>query len=234
MRNLFTAAAIILMGSTFLYAADRAGTITKYQGVVRVYKKEAVRGEKVREENHEIFVGDLIKTKRNALAFVSLADSSRTVLKENSTMEIEGMANLNVKEGRVLFRIKKQGTMRGLKVKSKSVIIGVKGTEFLVDSPAEDLKIYLKEGHLTIESPEGEFKRFIKREKEEFEEYKQKKIEEFEEFKKELEEEFIEYVREFELESGTAVVIKGNEVRDIALSPAILEEFRLFDRNEIN
>lgn len=234
MKGLLTALIVILTAPNFLYAAEQAGTISSYKGTVRVYKEGAVRGSKVKKEGYEIYVKDLIKTKRRALAYIDLEDKSKVILKGNSIMEIEGIKGLNVKEGRVLFRIKKQKKIRGLRVKSKSVVIGVKGTEFLVDAGEDDLKVYLKEGRLNVESPEGEFKRYKKKEKEEFEDFKKEKIKEFEEYKKELEEEFIEYVKEFEMEGGTAIVIKGDEVRDTALTDEIEEEFRLFERSGEN
>ncbi|MDH3975492.1 MAG: FecR family protein [Deltaproteobacteria bacterium] len=229
MKSIFTALAVVIMGSNLIYAAEKAGTITRYKGTVRVYKEGAVRGEKVKKKGYEVFVKDMIKTKRRALAYIDMEDNSKIILKGNSIMEIDAVKDLNLKEGRVLFRIKKQDRMRGLRVKTKSIVIGVKGTEFLVDSGDEFLKLYLKEGRLNVESPEGEFKRYKKRDKEAFEDFKKNKIEEFEEYKKELEEEFVEYVKEFEMEGGTAIVIRGSEVRDTALSAEIEEEFALFE-----
>jgi len=232
MKILVTALIAVFLSTNLLYAAEKAGSISKFKGSVKVYKEGAVRGKKVKEAGHEVFVKDMIKTKRRAIAYVNLEDNSTIILKGNSIMEIEGVKGLNVKEGRVLFRVKKQKKLKGLRVKSKSVVIGVKGTEFLVDSDDEDLRIYLKEGHLNVESPEGEFKRYKKKQKEEFEDFKKKSIEEFEEYKKELEEEFIEYVKEFEMEGGTAIVIDGKDVRDMTIPDDIKEEFKLFQMKE--
>ncbi len=232
MKRFIISSLVFFLFTASAYSSDHVGEINRFTGDVKVYSQGSVQGNKVLEEGVKLFVNDIVKTKRNALAHVSFADGSRAVLKERSTLEIEGIQGLNVQNGKVLFNIKKRGRLRGLMVKAKSVVIGVKGTKFLVDNSSEQLNIFLKEGTLLIQAEEGEFVKYSKKEKDQFESYKDGELGEFDKYKEKIDTEFKEFVKEFEMSAGAAISVDGKEVRDIVIPPEIEEEFKLLDNSD--
>jgi len=218
------------------FAQEKAGELVKKQGRVKIYKDSALTGQLVTQVPVDLHVKDILKTDYASMAFVKLLGYNKLVLMENSILYIEGIDRLNFEEGRAVFQIRKRGESEGLKVRVRSVIIGVKGTRFLVSSEEDRIGIFLKDGYLTVRKMIGEFIRYRKREEEEYEEFKKeieegirREREEYEEFKRETEREFREFVKEFELRPGQAVLIDGSEVRDIEIPPRVEEEFRLLD-----
>ncbi|NPA41795.1 MAG: FecR domain-containing protein [Aquificae bacterium] len=228
---------IILLGLiVFAFSQEQVGEVVKKQGRVKVYHEGSLKGQFVAEVPHGLHLRDILKTDYASMAFVKLLGVNKLVLLEDSVLYIRGIDTVNFEEGRVLFEIKKRGEMRGLKVRVRSVIIGVKGTRFMVTVEGDRIGIFLKEGKLSVRNLVEDFIRYRKREEEEFEEFKReieedirREREEFERFKEETEREFREFVREFELSSGQAVVIVGREVIDVEIPSRIEEEFRLLD-----
>ncbi|WP_457622137.1 FecR domain-containing protein [Persephonella sp.] len=210
--------------------AQEVGKIVQYEGTVKVYREKKVKPYKVNEPDFPILVKDIIKTKTGSLAFISFVDNSKIVLTERSTLIVQSFDTVAAEKGRVLFKIEKRGRLKGLKVKAKSVVIGVKGTKFIVDMAEDGMNIYLKEGRISVRSLVGEFIRYKQKEISEFEKFKKEQLDEYEEYKRDLEEEFREFVKEFEMVGGTAVSIKNGEVRDIKIPFFIEKEFELLDR----
>lgn len=215
---------------------EKAGEVVKKQGKVKVFKENALTGKLINHTPWDLFVKDIVKTDFASMAFVKLLGYNKLVLMENSVLYIEGIDRMNFEGGRAVFQIRKRGESTGLKVRVKSVIIGIKGTRFAVTAEGEKIGIFLKEGELSVKKMVGEFIRYRKKEEAEFEEFKReieegirKEKEEFEEFKRETEREFREFVKEFTMKAGTAVIIDGSEVRDIKIPDYIEEEFRYLD-----
>ncbi len=218
------------------FSAEEAGEVVKKQGRVKLYREGSLSGKLLIELPEPLYVKDILKTDYGSMAFVRLSGVNKLVLMENSILYIEGIDRINFEEGKVIFQIRKRGESRGLKVRVRSVIIGVKGTRFLVSAEGDRIGIYLKEGHLSVRKMVGEFIRYRKREEEAFEEFRReveegirREREEYEEFKRETEREFREFVKEFELGPGKAVMIVGSEVRDIEIPPEVEGEFKLLD-----
>lgn len=204
-------------------AQEEAGKLVTYEGNVKVYNIDNVRGTKVSDSYMSLFVQDLIKTKRNSSASLRLADESKIVLTERSSMEIHKMKNISVNEGKVLFSIKKQGNMKGVMIKTKTATIGVKGTTFAVVSDNESVDVFLHEGKLHVMALEGQFKHFIKKEMD-FDSYMKEQQDAFQEYKDTMEKEFVEFVKDIMMEGGSAISITGNEVRDVKIPNEIEQE----------
>ena len=218
------------------FGQEKAGELVKKQGRVKLFREGSLAGKLVVNLPEDLFVKDILKTDYSSMAFVRLMGVNKLVLMENSVLYIEGIDRVNFEGGRALFQIRKREETRGLKVRVGSVIIGVKGTRFMVSSEEGRTSIFLKDGVLSIRKMVGEFIRYRKKEEEEYEEFKRgieegirKEREEYERFKEETQKEFREFVKEFELKSGEAVVIEGSEVRNIEIPPEVEEEFRLLD-----
>ncbi|WP_457641174.1 FecR domain-containing protein [Persephonella sp.] len=223
----------VFLGFIFSFVlsfAQEVGNIVKYKGSVKVYRENIIKPIQVLQENFPLVVKDIVKTKSRSTAYIKFIDGSKVVLTEKSSISIEDYQVVSADKGRVFFKIRKRGDLRGLKVKARSVVIGVKGTKFMVDLTDDSMNIFLKEGLITVRSLIGEFIRYKEKEISEFESFKEKELGEYEKYKKEMEEEYKEFVKEFQMEAGTAVSIKNGEVRNIKIPPEIEREFELLDR----
>lgn len=210
-------------------AAPKVGEMVRLEGTVLRHAHGALNPDRIESPGLSLAGDDIVRTRPEARAFMELVDESRVVLLENSKLAFRGLKEVETHSGEVLFDIKKRGSGGGLKVTTKTSLIGVKGTRFFVDSDDERINVYLEEGRLSVEKLKGEFKRYRDREKAEFERYSEREESEFEEYKREIEAESVEYMREFEIESGSAIAIDGSEVRDIPIPEDIEEKFRLLD-----
>ena len=220
-----------LLISSLVYGSELAGKVNDYHGTVKVYGLEEVRGKKVNEKGYDLFVSDTIKTKRAALASIDFIDDSKIVMKGNSILEIQGVKAIEIGKGRVIFNIKKQDRLHGLAVRMKSVVIGVKGTKFLVDYSDDKIQVFLKEGSLNVKAEQGSFIRYRKKEIDEFEEYKNGKQKAFQKYKEEQEYQFKEFIKEFNMRGGTAIMIDNGVLNDMEITDDIEKEFLLLDKS---
>ena len=228
---------ILLIGGVYAQpSVEKVGEVVNKKGRVKVFGESSMRGKTINHTPWELFVKDILKTDYSSMAFVKLLGYDKMVVMENSVLYLEGVDRLNFESGRAVFQIKKRGEAVGLKIRVKSVLIGVKGTRFAVVSEEDKIGIFLKDGELSVKKMVGEFIRYRKKEEEAFEEFKQEfeegirmEKEEFEEFKRQTEREFREFVKEFTMKAGTAVMIVGSEVRDIRIPDYIEDEFRYLD-----
>ena len=227
---------ILLLMIGLSLSSEQAGEVVKKQGRVKLYREGSLVGEPINHLPAPLHVKDILKTDFSSMAFVKLLGVNKLVVMENSVLYLEGIDRLNFEEGKVIFQIRKRSEGRGIKVRVRSVIIGVKGTRFFVSAEGDRIGIYLKDGYLSVRKMVGEFIRYRKKEEEEFEEFRReieegirREREEYERFKEETEREFREFVKEFELGPGKAVMIEGSEVRDIEIPPEVDEMFKLLD-----
>lgn len=221
--------AVLLILPASVFAAENAGSILKIEGSVTLYAQGQVRGNDVTSPKTPISIGDSLKTKKASQANVLFVDGSRVIVMENSLLSINGFDKHKVGAGTVLFDIKKRGAAKGLQVSTATATMGVKGTRFAVVSDGEKSGIFLQEGTLEIIANEGEFKRYRKAVEDEYREYEKQVVGGFEKYKEQLQKEFIEYVREFELVAGKAILIDGNEVRDVQIPDDVKSTLSLFD-----
>ena len=220
-----------------LAIANELGKIIKFEGKVVVFRDKIPRHIFVKQQNFPLFIKDVVNTKSKSLAFIKFIDGSKVLLKEKSYLTIEGYRKLSLDKGKVIFKIRKRGGLKGATVKIKSIVIGVKGTTFLIDTSQGKTNIYLKEGLISVKNLTGNFKVYKSKLADEFENYKREFIEginqekeEFEEYKKQIQKEFVEFVREFDLKAGMAVSIDGNEVKQFKIPKDIEKEFENFEK----
>lgn len=132
---LFVTILLYVMASSVFAAVD-VGFFESVNGKVSVYHESSVRGQKVAEKDR-IFTKDLIRTKRKAMAVVSLLGNSKVTLFQRTRMYVGNLAvgevGSDIKTGRVLFDIDSADLKSEYKVKTPSMVIGVKGTSFMVE-----------------------------------------------------------------------------------------------------
>jgi len=229
MKNLIISIVLVLGISITGFAQQVAGHIEKFEGKVILYPYGSVRGISAKN-NLEFKVKDSIRAFQKSTAFIKFIDQSKIVLNENSILYVKDIQNLNLKNGKVVFEIQKQDDKQGIKIATKTAIIGVKGTKFLINVNKDEVDVILKEGEITVSAVKGEFKRYLKKEEEDFNKFVQDTKQDYEEYKKKVQEEFVEFVKEFTMKDEMAISIKGKEVRDLKDTKEFDDEFELLNK----
>jgi len=138
------------------------GEIGLIEGMVILDSKRVGNGAKVSK-------GSVIEVKEDSKATLilgrgtvfHLAAGSKMVVNEYGIVsETEERANLDLKFGRTRALILNQGGKREIKIRSRAVTMGVRGTEIFIDAPKEEsrpLRYFTLEGsadlHLTESAP---------------------------------------------------------------------------------
>ncbi len=220
-------------------ASDPAGNIIQCQGTVMVFRNGAVQGERA-SNGMALYIGDQARSLTESEARVHLVDGSRILLSEKSTLVLEGFDTIGVENGRVLFDIKKRGALQGMRVKTATALIGVKGTRFAVDRDSKDVAIHLERGRLQVDAVGEVFRRQKQGLKEEYEAtleemrgtYEKNRAQlqaQFDEGKKQLAEGDFEAFQSFDMEAGQSFLISDRLVKPIALPEDLAEQLKKMD-----
>jgi len=221
-------------------AREPAGKIVHCQGTVMIFHDGSVPGQRA-VNGADLFIGDQAKSLTDSQAKVELVDGNRILLAEKSTLTIEGFDSYGVEGGRVLFDIQKRGDLQGLRVKTATALIGVKGTRFAVDSANDAVAIHLERGRLQVDAVGELFRRHKQNLKDEYEEtldqMKQayeKNVDQlktqFEEGSKQLAEGDFESFQSFDMEAGQSFIVAADhEVKPIEMPEDLQELFKQLD-----
>jgi hypothetical protein len=139
--------AVFSVGCFFLstaYADSEAGRLAVVNGDVRIARDEAVPGTPAKP-NDTIKNSDVVKTGTNASAKILFTDQSIMDLGPNSALKISDYAlkdgenrtgSFNLLYGKLRALVtNKVGPNGKVEVKSAGTVMGVRGTEFVVDTP---------------------------------------------------------------------------------------------------
>ena len=176
------------------------GMVVKIEGKAKVLAKDSIKKHNV-AAGEEFYAGDRIITYIRSKVTIKLPDGSNIILNEASELLFVSPDKLRQDAGEVYYKIKKREAAKGLKVETSFSIIGVKGTEFIVDL-GDQGEIALNEGVIGIESLHDEFELHKQKVMQEYEKYKQEQMNGFEAYKAKAEDEIVSYVKVFDLEPG--------------------------------
>ncbi|MBI3544720.1 MAG: FecR domain-containing protein, partial [Deltaproteobacteria bacterium] len=133
-----------LSSAPFATADTEVGRVALVSGDVRVAKSEADKGRPAKS-NDTLFNSDVVKTGDGASAKLLFTDQSLMDVGPASALKISNYALKDVENRTGTFSIlygklralvtKKVGDSGKLEVKSGDAIMGVRGTEFMVDAP---------------------------------------------------------------------------------------------------
>lgn len=193
--------------------ADTIGYIKQASGKVQLYRVAEFKPDiiKAKQLPVALFAGDKVRTKGDSNAVIHLQDGSTVMLTPRSFIIFNQQQDHYIENGKVLYDVRKQGGASGLIVATKSATIGVKGTQFMVKSTADQQSIYLKRGLISVDAKGESFKRSLASELEQFERYSQGITNEFEQYKQKLEKEYIEYVQSISMSAGQAINIDNEK-----------------------
>jgi hypothetical protein len=183
-------------------------TIVHYEGKVTIHKVGSPRGEKISETPVSVDFTQKIRTYSNSQARITLKDGSKILVAEKATVDFRDDRNIEVKNGRVFFSINKRDAAKSLNVITKTAVIGVKGTRFMVEATDESATIHLDEGVVEVETVE---------------QFKDKMMSEFEAYKKRINQEFKEYKKVMTMQAGETISV-GNSGTLLLEEPNYIEK----------
>lgn len=124
------------------------------------------------KKDEEIYEGDEIITGKDSFAVLRMLDNSIIKIEPLSSFVIEtvapvvnkksyGITTTLLRKGRAFFEINNQDKQEVLNVKTKTVSMAVRGTNFLVDTEKEDVWVGVKEGEVEVKDPRDSNKREV-------------------------------------------------------------------------
>ena len=174
--------------------------ITKIEGRVKVLPADSIKKHNALKDEL-LYKGDKIITYAGARVLIELADSSKVVLDEKAELTLVDHERLDQASGEIYYKIKQRSASQGLSVKTPFSIIGIKGTEFIVNT-AQGGEIALNEGLVGVASLHAEFELHKKKMMADYEAFKSKQMQEFEAYKAQANDEVVTYVKTFDLQSN--------------------------------
>lgn len=204
---LFCLSLLIVSWSLPVYAQDELmpqdralAVVIKIEGTARVLSKDSIKKHKA-AVGENLCAGDRIITYTDTKVIIKLRDGSDLIMDEACELLFLDVDRLRQDAGEVYYKIKKRVGVKGLKIETSLSIIGIKGTEFIVDLRDEG-EIALNEGFIGIESLHAEFELHKQKVMQAYEQYKQEQMDGFEAYKAEADKEVVSYVKAFDLEPG--------------------------------
>lgn len=216
---------------TVLNASSGIGSVEKVVGSVKVKHSKSFKKSKVKA-GLEVKKGDLLTTSKKASLVIKLIDGSNIVLGANSSVNFKSSKDINQEEGKVYYKITSRDAKNSLKVKTPFSIIGVKGTQFIVNAPKDTMKkpsVALKEGLVGIESINAEFELYREQVKKQFDDFMAQQQAAFNEYKQAQQPGFVEKTKQFDLKAGKTVSFDGTKATESSWTKEDDEEFKKFE-----
>ncbi len=157
LKFLISIAVLTILSTSTAFSAP-IGTVTKFSGDVYFRTKDNTSYQPIKSVM-EMSEGGWVKTGKNGWLELNLIDKSRFTIANNSELELtrlqidkktrEGLFTLT--QGKLRASVAPaQGLTSSIKVKSRSVVAGVKGTEFLMLSEGPANVFFGNEGSVAI------------------------------------------------------------------------------------
>lgn len=202
--------------------------LRRVEGTVLLLAPGSIRRERI-AENHIIYEKDIVMTQSRSSATLEVVDGSRIVLAERARLEARAAEQFFQQEGIAYFDVSRRTGETRFAVDTKFAMIGVKGTEFIVNAEPFSGRIALNEGEIEIINPNDEEYAITERQPLSYEDFARQRMQDFSSYKKKIVEEFTEYKKSFSLEAGKRLIFNGNRVQQDDLEgedSALFERFR--------
>ena len=226
MRNLFIFIALFF---ATLLSANVVGSVESVKGSVKVKSEGSFKKSKV-VVGLEVKEGDLITTSKKASLLIKLTDGSVVVVDSSSSIHFQKDNLIAQDGGKIFYKITSRSAKNSLKVKTPFAIIGIKGTQFVVNA-TKNASVSLKEGLIGVASIKEEFNLYRKKVQEEFNNYVAKQQSDFQKYKN-AQNQYAQVVvtKEFDLKAGNRISFNGNRVNEDAWSKEDDAEFEHFEK----
>ncbi|MDD5471006.1 MAG: FecR domain-containing protein [Sideroxydans sp.] len=176
-----------------------------------------------------------VNTGAGGRAVVSTGATGFIVVEQNSTVEIDRSGPVEVFRqisGMIYYAMNKiDRSMRAAEVRTKTAVIGVRGTRFMVVEQPERQEIGMRKGEVRVISPAEEFEIHRQQVTDEFAAFRKegkdavaRERQAFKEYQARTQREFVEFKREFSLQTDRMVAFSGRRVTETALSATTRNE----------
>lgn len=184
------------------------GQLSDVTGAVYYHENGGVQASRVEQPGLTIHVGDQFRSKRESSALFRLLDDSRVMLGAESIITFNDAQEIRAGKGITIYDIRKQQSLKGLRITSKTATIGVKGTRLALQLGGGNWLCYMDEGAVSITTTNADFKYYGNR------------------TSTTADPADYTMVREFELTAGNAVNISNGEVHFVETPDNIRQLFK--------
>ena len=228
-------AGMVIANSSF--AAEDVIRVVKAEGSV-VTRDASGKHEKKVTSKSTLPPASILVTGADGRAVVRVGGTGYIVVEKNSRVEIGDKAGyvgfFRQLTGMIYYAMKAvRGDQPKPEVRTANATIGIRGTRFLVVDMPDRNEIGMRQGLVSVSSPDEDFEIHRKAEQDEFEAFKQQGEEaiakeqgEFDEYKANSEREFVEYKREFSLGENRMASFDGKRVTDRPLSDESIKDMQ--------
>lgn len=225
-HSVFTAALLLVLTySSLSFASTKEcesfASLKRMEGQVQLLKAGSPFPARKPELPYALCAGDLVQTVSKAQALI-VHVGGEVVLAENSRLEVLDADSLSLAEGAALFQIAKREGQRFV-AQTPLVVIGVKGTQFLVSSRAKRNDVALFKGAVDVERQDGQdmayfrakpvadmdFKEYSDYQKKSFSDYQSSLDQAFSDYKQQQMVAFQAYVKSVDLLVGRQLTLSG-------------------------
>jgi hypothetical protein len=200
--------------------------LRRAEGTVLLLSPDSIRRERI-TEGHIIYEQDIILTQSRSSATLEVVDGSRIVLASRARLEARSSEQFFQQEGIAYFDVSRRTGETRFAVDTKFAMIGVKGTEFIINANPFTGRVALNEGEIEIVNPNDEEYAITERKPLSYEDWANQRMQGFAEYKKKIVEEFTEYKKSFTLQPGKRLIFNGNRVQQDDMEN---EDKTLFER----
>lgn len=221
------------LGLSTTQTCDSYASLKRMEGQVQLVKANSPFPVRNPELPYALCTGDLVQTVSKAQALISHV-GGEVVLAENSRLEVLDADSLSLAEGAALFQIAQREGHRFV-AKTPLIVIGVKGTEFLVSSQTARNDVALFKGAVGVERQDGQamayfrtkpvsemsFEEYQAYQKKSFSEYKNSLDQAFNDYKEQQMAEFQAYVSGVDLKAGRQLTLSGDSKKPEAVDAPV-------------
>jgi len=200
LTSMMWAMAVDIKGEASTLEKKSLVVIQKIEGKAKVLSKKSIKKHKA-VQGETLYEGDILITYNETKVMVKLQDCSYLILNAGSELSFISASKLKQVSGEVYYKIKTRQASQGLKIETPFSIMGIKGTEFIVDTKGRG-QIALNEGLVGIASLHADFELHKQNVMAEYEKFKEEQKSGFEGYKAEAEGKVISYTKAFDLNAG--------------------------------
>ncbi|MDH5464214.1 MAG: FecR family protein [Thiovulaceae bacterium] len=225
MKKLF----VLIFALTMWLDATTFAVVKKVEGRAKVQTSQSIKKSNL-NVGYELKKGDSIITYKTSKVVLLMQDKTKIVLDAYTKLTLLSESDYKQSGGKVFYKVTKRKGAKGLNVTTPFAIIGVKGTEFVIEDNNTTGEVALNEGLIGVDSPD----------KKPFELIDKDKVDakmggspdevnaEFEAYKEQLYKEFAEYVSSFDLEPGKKLSFNGKQVLQSSQGKSDQQMFKLY------
>lgn len=222
--------ATLLAENTNVISSETIATIEKIDGSARLLREGELRKRKV-SLGDNLIAGDILSTSPSGKIRLKLYDDSSVTIGNKSTIKILTRYQIEQSAGKAFYQIKKRIDQHKLSIITDFVLIGVKGTTFLVSNTDEQQAVSLQEGDLNMQSLAEEFELYRLAADAGWKNFQKQSDDSFSQFKQSQQpgSQEAEFVKSFQLAAGRSVSFDNNKTVEELFNDNLIEEMKEFE-----